>query len=294
MIRYICPLCSTTLLAEGELLRCAHDGYTNTPVDGIRDFLLPEEESRHTRFIEEYRTIRASEGRGSNDPAHYLALPDVPADDPRRKEWKMRKESAAWLFEQLEQSGPHEGRRVLDAGAGNCWLTRWIAAWGNEAVALDLNIDRYDGLAVGRHYLASLPLTFERVRADFTHLPFPDGTFDVVIFNGAFHYAEERAAVLEEARRVTMQGGSIYIIDSPFYRDRSSGEKMLAERGAEGRAGFLTFDELRELAERVGLGIELHPPYASMLSRLKRKLTERRLGREIATMVRARLKNDER
>jgi SAM-dependent methyltransferase len=288
MITYACPLCGGALEADdgNGALRCARDGYVNAVVEGIGDFLTDNEAARHERFVEEYRAIREAEHRGSDDPAYYLALPDVPHDDPMRKEWALRKESASWLWEQLERWSPIGGKRILDAGAGNCWLTRWIAEWGNGAVALDLNIDPLDGLGAGRHYLASLPIRFDRVRADFAHLPFIDHSFDAVIFNGSFHYADDRGALIAEACRVTRPGGGIFIIDSPIYGKRASGEKMLAERAAKGRAGYLTFDELHDLAHAARLGIEIHRPYAGALSKAKRALTELRLGREIATMAR--------
>jgi SAM-dependent methyltransferase len=288
MITYACPVCSAPLEQEGGVLRCPRDGYTNVPVDGIRDFLSDDAAALHDDFLAEYRAIRRAEHRGSDDPAYYLALPNVPADDPMRKEWALRRESAVWIREQFNGMRGEGGMKILDAGAGNCWLTWRMVEWGNEVVALDLNTDLYDGLAAGRHYLNALPIAFDRVRADFNHLPFHDTQFDAVVFNGSFHYSDRRLPLIQEARRVTRPGGTIFIIDSPIYRDRSSGEKMLAERAVRGRAGFLTVDELHDLARDAGLAMEIHSSKPGPLSKLKRRLTELRLGREVATMARVR------
>jgi SAM-dependent methyltransferase len=290
MISYICPLCSAPLDMDGDALRCHRDGYINIPRDGVRDFLTEGEEAHHARFIEEYREIRSGEGRGSNDAAHYLALPSTEPGDPKAKEWRLRAESMEWLRRHLESARPNDRRAILDAGAGNCWLTRYLAAWGNDVVALDLNLDPYDGLLAGRHYLDALPITFERVRADFAHLPFADRSFDILLFNGALHYAEDLHAAIAEAVRATKPSGEIIIIDSPIYRSESSGLKMLAERERPGRARFLTFHLLEEIARDHRLTLEIDLPPSPLLKRLKRRITEIRLGREIAVMGRMKMK----
>lgn len=285
-IAYACPRCHALLDADGTKLRCPHDGYTNRPLHGIRDFLSDDDRLRQNPFMEEYAAIRRAERRGSGDAAYYLALPDAAPDDPHRREWRMRGESLVWLRNRMAEPAHADPLRVLDAGAGNCWLTRWLAVWGHIAVALDLNIDQYDGLGAGRHYLDALPVGFERVRSDFLHLPFTGAAFDRVIFNASLHYAADLPAVLSEARRVTCAGGSIVIIDSPIYSSEAGGLRMLAERGGTGRSRFLTFSLLSDIARDLGLVPEFDPPKLSMYRRLRRSIQARRLGREPASMAR--------
>lgn len=282
---YACPRCRGTLDVAGGEMICPRDGYRAGLVDGIRDFMSPEELSRHEVFLDEYRAIRSSEGRGSDDPADYLELPFVRQDHPKSGEWRMRAESMAWLREHLARVGPAP-RTLLDAGAGNCWLTRRMAEWGHEAVALDMNVDAHDGLAAGRHYLEHLPLHFDRVRADFEHLPFADEVFDAVVFNGAFHYSQDMRASLAEAARTVRAGGAIIIIDSPIYADYASGMKMVAERAKPGRAAFLTYNGLRLMSAALDLGLRVDVPNPGIVARLKKRATEIRMGREIATMGR--------
>ncbi len=289
MIRYQCPNCAVVLVREGAALVCPRDGYRNLPEAGVRDFLPVDRARAHAAFLDQYRAIRDAEGRGSDDAAHYLALPTVPAGRADSKEWGMRAESLRWLHEALRGMNRGAALSVLDAGAGNCWLTRRLAEWGHEAVALDLNLDDRDGLGAGRHYLEALPIRFERVRSDYEGLPFAAGSFDAVVFNGAVHYADDLRAVLAEARRVTVPGGAVFLIDSPIYADAADGMRMLAERAVQGRAGFLTFDALRGAAEALGLELRVDIPRLGPLRRLKRRLTEVRMGRAIATMGRVTL-----
>lgn len=283
-IIFRCPICRGPLAGHGGALVCADDGMRCEAVDGVYDFMTAAEREEHARFLDEYRAIRRAEGRGSDDAEYYLALPEVGPEDPRHAEWMQRSESMRWLEARLARSYAGAPLSILDAGAGNCWLSRRLAEAGHDVVAADVNDDPYDGLLAGRVYLEHLPVAFDRVRADFASLPFADAQFDVVVFNGSFHYAHDMRAVLAEARRVTRAGGEIIITDSPIYSDFTSGVRMVEERRVKGRAGFLTFAGLRLMAQAVGLRLGIEVPPVALIERLKRKVTEFRLGREIATM----------
>lgn len=270
---YLCPHCSTPLQRNGETLVCPQDGYTNTPEQGIRDVLTADELIHHIGFLNRYREIRERENHGSHDPTYYLNLPEVPSNDPQFKEWQIRAESMEWLHFFLRTLYGRRKLTILDAGAGNCWLTRHMVEWGHEVVALDLNMDERNGLAAGRHYLEHLPITFERVRADFEHLPFEDATFDLVVFNKSFHYAENPTKAMAEAVRVTKPEESIVILDSPIYTDRETGLRTVTEEEFEGRAGFLTYDQLWFLGDELNLHMETHPRPQTTFQTIARRAT---------------------
>jgi SAM-dependent methyltransferase len=294
---YTCPLCRSPLEQEGGALVCPRDGWESRPEDGIHDFLTPERSALHDTFIEEYTAIRHTEGRGWETAANYLIYPYIRLPEPMHAEVKLRVKSLEWLWGYLNDHVQKQGDRewnpltVLDAGAGFCWLTRYLAHWGHHAVAVDLSIDDRDGLRAARHYLDNLPLTFDRVRAAFEALPFADETFDVIIFNGALHYALDLQAVLAEAKRVMKSGGVVIIMDSPFYHDLASGEKMLGEREGNARSRYLVYDTLREIAAALGLTMEIHKTEPAAAVKLKRRLREMAMGREIAEMPRVVLRD---
>lgn len=295
---YICPVCHAVLEHEGEALRCPRDGYVNIPNDGIRDFLSAGLEAAHERFIEEYTAIRHAEGRGWESADNYLIYPYILLHGALGEEVKLRAESLEWLWRYITDHVQKNADRewnpltVLDAGAGTCWLTRYLAEWGHSAVALDITIDDRDGLGAGRHYLRNLPLTFDRVRAGFEDMPFAAGSFDAVVFNGSLHYALDMHRVLVEATRVLKPEGAIIIIDSPFYHDSASGEKMLREREGNNRSGYLTYDRLGEHADALGLRVEIDLPERTRSERLRRRLRELRMGRGIAEMPRVVLRDE--
>ncbi|MBS1911072.1 MAG: class I SAM-dependent methyltransferase [Bacteroidetes bacterium] len=286
MIRYACPNCRGPLVEQGNDLLCACDGFLSTQCNGVRSFLSARQAECTASFVEEYGAIRSAEGRGSDAPEHYLALPDTPVADPKHQEWCMRGESMRWLMAVLARHSAGRTLAIVDAGAGNCWLSRHLAEAGHEVVALDVFADGRDGLGAGRHYLEHLPISFDRVLADYASLPFVDACVDVVIYNGAFHYAADMRGVLAEALRVLRPGGLAIILDSPIYSDYASGMKMLAERRIRGRSAFLTFAGLRLMADALALKLEIDAPHRSLFARAKRRLTEIRMGREVATMGR--------
>ncbi len=174
------------------------------------------------------------------------------------------------------------GGIILDAGAGVCWLSRRLVMAGANVVALDVNDDRGDGLVGGAVMLRG-GIAFHRVLGDMERLPFVAHSFDVVVFNGAFHYARNRIDTLAGALRVLRPGGLVCIMDSPVYRWERSGRKMIDARGP-GRSGFLTHAELSGLARSLNLEVNVLAGPISIGDRLKRFARTLRLGREPASM----------
>jgi len=281
-----CPNCGGQLQAEAAALRCPHCGNTTLRNDGIYDFLTPDALRSHQPFLDQYRRIRRSEKRGVEQKGWYLALPNVPEDHSFRKEWEQRRESMDWLQKFLQERFPERQLDILDAGAGNCWLTRHLAEWGHRTIAIDLDDDPRDGLGAGGHVLASLPISFQRARADFARIPFVDSALDLVVFNGAFHYAVNQGELLDEALRVARPTGAVVVIDSPVYTTAEDGEKMLSERAERGRAGYLSIMGLNDLANARGLRLEVFTPRLGFVRWLRKQATEVRRGREIAMMDR--------
>ncbi|MFN0026670.1 MAG: class I SAM-dependent methyltransferase [Acidimicrobiales bacterium] len=232
---------------------------------GIWSMLRAEDRPRVDRFLVDYTHIRQAEGRGSQDPEYYRALPATAPDDPLAWQWAIRARSWAHAHQRL--FGRHyRGRapgplRVVDVGAGVGWLSNQLAAAGHAAIAVDLSLDGLDGLSAAGHYRSH----FAVVQAHFDHLPLASGQADMVLFNASFHYSVDYAVTVAEALRVLAPGGRLVVLDSPIYRHDHSGRQMVLERHADFEARFgtrsdsvpskqyLTPSVLDELAERFGL-----------------------------------------
>lgn len=237
-------------------------------VDGIWRFLPPERAAYFASFLRDYTAIRNAEGHGSDDPARYHKLPEVELGDPLAWQWRMRTRSFACFRRQVLARRGH-GLRVLDLGAGTGWLSQHLAVLGHYPCAVDLTLDRRDGLGAARHDTPDWPL----VQADFDHLPLGAAQADIVVYNASLHYSIDYRATLREALRVLPPGGCIVVLDSPIYRHDSSGRQMVAERqvaferdyGTRSDVlpsiGYLTWSLLRDLAQDLGLRWDVLRPW---------------------------------
>jgi SAM-dependent methyltransferase len=162
--------------------------------------------------------------------------------------------------------------RVLDLGAGNCWMSYRLALNGHFPVAVDIGVGRKDGLGAAVHYTTSIGHLFPRFQAEMDHLPFVDGQFDLAIYNASLHYAQDYEGTVREAVRVLRPNGAIAIVDSPTYRRETEGEAMMNENAAEfsrkfgtdsggmGGQGYLTPQRLARL-ERFGIRWQRYSPW---------------------------------
>lgn len=191
------------------------------------------------RFLQEYRTIRHAEGRGSDDPDYYRELPYRDLTNRNCAMWRMRAKTYRYFERKVLGAIEHRTGRaldILDLGAGNGWMSYRLALRNHHSVALDIFSDSLDGLGAARHY----PREFPAIEADFGCLPFAPNSFDLAIFNSSFHYSTNYVATLSEVRRCLRPSGAVIILDSPVYRRHEDGEKMARERHQQfaARYGF--------------------------------------------------------
>jgi SAM-dependent methyltransferase len=256
----VCPACREASLSRAATSLSCACGVAYDISDGVWQLLGAEERERSREFLDAYTRIRRAEGRVSDDPAYYRALPDCAAGHPLAAQWRFRARSLRTLLAVLRRCAA-PGARVLDLGAGTGWLSNRLAEAGYQPCAVDLSADPGDGLGAARHYAGDWP----RIVADFDRLPLADGAADATVFNASFHYSTDYAATLAETLRVTKPGGTVLVLDTPVYSDIGSGRQMLAERAADferrfgersdSRAveGFLTRARIAELGRRHGL-----------------------------------------
>jgi len=218
------------------------------------------------QFLEDYAKIRASEGRGSEDSAYYRALPFSDLTGRTSAQWRIRARTFEYFTHHILPLRPC---RVLDLGAGNCWMSYRLAELGHAPVAVDIFADPRDGLGAARHY----PFSFPVIESGFDDLPLPAAQFDLAVFNSSIHYSSDYVRTLSEARRCLRPGGRAVILDSPVYQRREYGETMRAERQnfferrhgfrseALGSIEFFDLEMLHDLKRELSLTWEIHRPW---------------------------------
>jgi SAM-dependent methyltransferase len=291
-----CPRCFGSLgYLPGSTIECSGCGFVLACENGVWRALLPVRAARYERFIRDYESIRAAEGRGSISDDYYLALPYRDLSGKLGSQWAVRARTFRYIEDKLlpRIATLTEPRlRVLDLGAGNGWLSYRVANQGHLPVAVDLLTNDQDGLGASRHYQRRLGVLFPRFQAELDNLPFADSQFDVAIFNASFHYSENYEKTFAEALRCVRGGGTVMIADSPWYPDEQSGLAMLEERRALfiKRYGFpsdelksreyLTDERLKEIERWFRVRFQIHEPYYGLRWHMRPLLARLRRARK--------------
>ena len=217
------------------------------------------------RFLDDYLKIRRAEGRGSDDPAYYLALPYQDLSGRLTTQWAMRARTFRYFERHVLGRAPLD---VLDLGAGCGWMSYRLTQRGHRPVAVDILTDGRDGLGAARHYPP-----FPRFEAEFDRLPFADASFDAAVFNASLHYSADYSKTLAEARRCVRAGGRIIVLETPVYRKREHGEMMRTQRHAQflkqyGTASdhvrsieYLDLETIGALARELAIDWRIHKPW---------------------------------
>jgi SAM-dependent methyltransferase len=288
--RFACPECERSLVEAGiDCLVCAGCGRTYQRRDGVWRFLTPAAAARLAPFVDQYRAVRAAEGRRSLAPDQYRRLPAVAADDPHAREWRIRRETYGHLLRRV-LAAEQPSMTILDLGAGSAWLAHRLASLGHRVVAADVVADPADGVGVVRHYASPIVA----VQADFDALPLAAEQFDLVVFNASLHYSPDAAATLAHARRLLSPDGTLAVMDSPIFPADDDGDAMVEEEsrtlsdshGLEqvirpGR-GYLTFPALQAVADALHMRAAFVPSRGPFAWRIRRSLSRLTLGRRPA------------
>jgi ubiquinone/menaquinone biosynthesis C-methylase UbiE/uncharacterized protein YbaR (Trm112 family) len=200
-----CPVCRSSLAAEGDLLRCARCAGSFPVEDGMPRMLddrLPGIAAKR-REIAGWVAMAKAHGWYEPDDEVDAHLPflnrDLGWDD---KNWRATEHSFSLLLERHVRPG----MRVLEVGAAKAWAAQHLVPLGCQYVATDILADPVIGLGRGAFYAERVG-EFGRVQADGEHLPFARETFDITYCVAALHHALDLDAMVREMARVTRRGG---------------------------------------------------------------------------------------
>lgn len=167
-----------------------------------------------------------------------------------------REQKAARIAGLLRESiGSLEGVRLLDVGAGAGVIASYLQRLGASVTAVDVSDERL-----------VRDTEFHLVRSD--RLPFPDGTFDVVISNHVIEHVDVPPRHLLEIRRVLRHPGACYLatpnrlrLIEPHYRlpllslvPRPLADRLVraSRKGEYFDVRLLSYWELKALLRRTG------------------------------------------
>jgi ubiquinone/menaquinone biosynthesis C-methylase UbiE len=102
----------------------------------------------------------------------------------------------------LKVLAPQASDRVLDLGAGTCWVTDWLRRCGVQTVAVDIALDM---LRLGRSRVGGGGIAV----GDMEELPFTDGAFSKACCLNAFHHVGDVHRALSEIKRILAPDGVV-------------------------------------------------------------------------------------
>ncbi|MXP45794.1 metalloregulator ArsR/SmtB family transcription factor [Altererythrobacter luteolus] len=247
--RHVAILCDAGLAErhrEGSwvFLRAAVGNERGNPVGEAVSRLLATAEREDPDFAavcaDDRRQLSSIRGARELNAANYFAKHADDWDELRQLH------SPDKLVEDslVEALGTHSLGQLLDIGTGSGRMAELFAPNADHIVALDKSLDM---LRVARAKLQNLPAdAVELVQGDFVSLPFAAHRFDTILLHQVLHFAQDPAAALAEAARVTRPAGRIAIVDFAAH-DREE----LRDRHAHARLGF-TDKAIRELLKEAG------------------------------------------
>ena len=127
---------------------------------------------------------------------------------PDRAEVALGNPSFVWRFGQdrrldlIRRYAPLEQARILDIGCGLGVYVRKFREFSDRVCGIDIDPKR---LVEGSKTTPGLMLSVGE------HLPFRDGTFDVVVLNEVIEHVRDDRATMAEAMRILAPGGRIVI-----------------------------------------------------------------------------------
>lgn len=134
--------------------------------------------------------------------------------DWTRKLLQQEAESRDYRHSLYERVELRTRRNILDVGCGTGAVTRDIALSAQGKVTgIDLDPEK---LSVANEYLSDMP-NVDLVHGDALSLPFPDCSFDLVVFNIVLVYVKDQQRAVDEMSRVLMPGGVLLATLEPDY-----------------------------------------------------------------------------
>jgi ubiquinone/menaquinone biosynthesis C-methylase UbiE len=100
--------------------------------------------------------------------------------------------------------------RALDVGCGDGKFTRVLTTISSDVAGIDVKEHR---IARARDTAREAGLKIDFRVASGEDMPFPDGSFDVVVFSNSLHHIPRPDVALREALRVLVSEGVIYIME---------------------------------------------------------------------------------
>lgn len=118
----------------------------------------------------------------------------------------------------------NKGQKVVDFGSGDGYVSRNIAAYVNEVIAVDTS----PGMLIQLQEKAKAQKiqNITVIRNDETEVPLDDNSIDLICCSMVLHHIEKPSKVLAEFFRILKSSGKVFIADFVTHQDKKMEEDM--------------------------------------------------------------------
>ena len=159
---------------------------------------------------------------------------------------------------------------VLELGGGYGYLSSYIkkrypdvamvySDVSEEAVRKSVQYEKFFGVELDSKWVTSAEDT-----------PFPDASFDRVLFFASFHHTQDPQAAVRECARILKPGGQLYLLYEPSCPGYLKPLYDLHVRRDEVKENYYSVGEYRRMLSRAGLRFR-HHNYTGFLYRRSKK-----------------------
>jgi ubiquinone/menaquinone biosynthesis C-methylase UbiE len=131
--------------------------------------------------------------------------PEFFKEHTRLRNMEISPEMENWAYESANTSG----KKLLDIGCGNGFVTCLYARAGAEVASVDIT---ETAVELTQARLKVEGLSADVKQADAEDLPFEDQYFDYVVSFGVLHHTPDTAKAIDEAYRVLKPGGRLLLM----------------------------------------------------------------------------------
>jgi ubiquinone/menaquinone biosynthesis C-methylase UbiE len=165
----------------------------------------------------------------------------------------MREKGGLEILPPLAGVKPND--RVLDLACGPGFVALEFARHAREVVGVDLTAEMLKKARALARREGFKNVTFRR--ANVNRLPFPNGSFDLVVTRASFHHFPEPGRVLREIARVIKKTGRILISDNTSKNDpeKSRLQNELEKLRDPSHVEMLPLKKWRRLFKNAGLRV---------------------------------------
>ncbi len=176
--------------------------------------MRPDFEAHLSDYLVVFEKYRSTIGIAPTNTSDWAALPFGSFAD--NASWAWRRQSLELLENHLEKTKPDT---VLEIGAWNGWLTKYLAKKSNVVVAADYFVCSFDGIG----NLKDLAENIYPVQCDVETIKtdFHPQSFDLIILNHCLTYTQNPTEFILNLIPLLKEDGAILSLGNTFYRNPS-------------------------------------------------------------------------